>query len=125
MKKKWYILMAALSVALIMGTAGCAKKNVRHLASDVCLITPEVSTKEKVLTYLGPPDEQYEMTDGSETWFYYDVKKSMLNNTPYIGDQLGDKKYDTIKVTFAGDVVRTCVYRSLSEEEFQQDRLAE
>jgi hypothetical protein len=125
MKKKWYILMAALSVALIMGTAGCAKKNVRHLASDVCLITPEVSTKEKVLTYLGPPDEQYEMTDGSETWFYYDVKKSMLNNTPYIGDQLGDKKYDTIKVTFAGDVVRTCVYRSLSEEEFQQDRLTE
>jgi hypothetical protein len=125
MKKKWYILMAALSVVLIMGTAGCAKKNVRHLASDVCLITPEVSTKEKVLAYLGPPDEQYEMADGSETWFYYEVKKSLLNNTPYIGEQLGDKKYETIKVTFADDVVRTCVYRSLSEEEFQQDRLAE
>lgn len=117
--------MVALCVALIMGTAGCAKKNVRHLASDVCLITPEVSTKEKVLTYLGPPDEQYEMADGSETWFYYEVKKSILNNTPYIGDQLGDKKYETIKVTFAGDVVQTCVYRALSEEEFQQDRLTE
>jgi hypothetical protein len=125
MKKKWYILMAALSVVLIMGTAGCAKKNVRHLASDVCLITPEVSTKEKVLTYLGPPDEQYEMADGNETWFYYEVKKSLMNNTPYIGEQLGDKKYETIKVTFADDVVQTCVYRSLSEEEFQQDRLAE
>lgn len=117
--------MAAFCIALIMGTAGCAKKNVRHLASDVCLITPEVSTKEQVLTYLGPPDEQYEMTDGSEIWFYYEVKKSILNKTPYIGDQVGDKKYDTIKVTFAGDVVQTCVYRSLSEEEFQQDRLTE
>jgi hypothetical protein len=125
MHKKWYIMVAVLCVALIAGTAGCAKKHVRHLASDVCLITPEVSTKEQVITYLGTPDEQYEMADGTETWFYYEVRKSLLNNTPYVGDQLGDKKYETIKVTFAGDVVQTCFYRSLSEEEFQQDRLTE
>lgn len=123
--EKWYIGGIFLCVLFIMATAGCAKKNVRHLASDVCLINPEVSTKEQVLTYLGPPDEQYEMSDGSETWYYYEVRKSLLNSTPYVGDQLGDKIYETIKVTFAGDVVRTCIYRSLSEEEFQRSRPSE
>jgi hypothetical protein len=125
MLKKWSIIVGVLCVTFMIGTTGCAKKHIRHLASDVCLITPEVSTKAQVLTYLGPPDEQYEMKDGSETWIYYEVRRSILNKTPYIGDKLGDKKYETIKVTIAGDVVRSCVYRSLSEEEFQKDRLTE
>jgi len=125
MNNKWFSMAVALCFVLFIGMAGCAKKNVRHLASDVCLITPEVSTKEQVLTYLGQPDEQYEMVDGSETWFYHEAKKSLLNNTPYIGDRLGEKKYETVKVTFAGDIVQTCVYRSLSEEEFQEGRVAE
>ena len=125
MFKKWYIIGVVLCVTFIIGTTGCAKKNIRHLSSDVCLITPEVSTKEQVLTYLGPPDEQYEMEDGSETWFYYEEKKSLLTDTPYIGNKIGDKNYETIKVTFTGEVVRTCVYRSLSQEEFQKGRLTE
>jgi len=125
MNNTWYRMAYVLCVALIIGMTGCAKKNVRHLASDVCLINPEVSTKEQVLTYLGQPDEQYEMADGSEVWFYHEVKKSMLNDTPYIGNKLGDKKYETVKVTFAGEIVRTCVYRLLSEEEFQEGRVPE
>ena len=125
MHKKLYVTAFAICLVLFMLMAGCAKKNVRHLASDVCLVTPEVSSKEQVLTYLGQPDEQYEMVDGSETWFYYEVKKDMLNKTPYIGDRLGDKKYETVKVTFAGDIVQTCIYRSLSEEEFQESRVPE
>ena len=125
MYSKWYIMAIVLCGAFFISMAGCAKKNVRHLASDVCLVTPEVSSKEQVLTYLGQPDEQYEMVDGSETWFYYEVKKDMLNKTPYIGDRLGDKKYETVKVTFAGDIVQTCIYRSLSEEEFQESRVPE
>lgn len=125
MSNKWYIMAAALWAVLFLGLAGCAKKSVRHLASDVCLITPEVSTKEQVLTYLGQPDEQYEMADGSETWFYYEVRKSLLNNTPYVGDKIGDKKYETVKVTFTGEVVQTCLYRSMSEEEFQEGRVTE
>ena len=125
MSNKWYIIAAALWAVLFLGLAGCSKKNVRHLASDVCLITPEVSTKEQVLTYLGQPDEQYEMADGTETWFYYEVRKSLLNNTPYVGDKIGDKKYETVKVTFTGEVVQTCLYRSMSEEEFQEGRVTE
>jgi len=123
MDKKWYILAFAFCLALLIGVTGCAKKNVRHLASDVCLITPERTTKEQVLTYLGQPDEQYEMADGTKTWVYYSVKKSMLVDTPYVGDKIGDKKYEMVKVTFGGDIVQTCVYRLLTDEEFQEGGL--
>lgn len=124
MLKKFPIWTALLLTLLFAGLLGCAKKNVRHLASDVCLVTPEQSTREQVLTYLGTPDEQYEMADGSETWIYYDVKKTMLRDTPYIGEKIGEKKYEMVKVTFDGDIVRTCVYRLLSEEEFEEGGLA-
>ena len=124
MFKKVCIMTVAVSVLFSMGMSGCAKKNVRHLASDVCLVTPEKTTKEQVLTYLGLPDEQYEMAEGGETWIYYDVKKSALRDTPYVGDKLGDKKYEMVKVTFMGDTVQTSAYRLLTEEEFQEGGLA-
>ncbi len=120
MYKKWFVIVVVLFAVFAMGITGCAKKHVRHLASDVCLVTPEKTTKEQVLTYLGQPDEQYEMTDGGETWIYYDVKKTALHNTPYIGDKIGDKKYEKVTVTFVGDIVQTSVYRLLTEEEFQE-----
>jgi hypothetical protein len=125
MVKKLFILAVVIWMVVSLGLAGCANKHVRHLASDVCLITPEQTTKAQVLTYLGQPDEQYEMADGSETWVYYDIKKSTLAETPYIGDRIGDKKYDMAKVTFGGDIVKTCLYRSLTEEEYKQGGLAE
>lgn len=120
MNNKSYFTAVALCVALFMGMAGCAKKNVRHLASDVCLITPEKTTKEQVLTYLGQPDEQSEMAGGGETWMYYEVKKSALHDTPYIGGKIGDKKYEMVKLTFGGDIVKTCIYRLLTDEEFSE-----
>jgi hypothetical protein len=124
MNNKMYIMVVALCIAFIMGVGGCAKKNVRHLASDVSLITPEKTTKEQVLTYLGPPDEENEMADGGETWIYYDVKKTALHNTPYIGDKIGDKKYEMVKVTFGDEIVQTCIYRLLTDEEFSEGQLA-
>jgi outer membrane protein assembly factor BamE (lipoprotein component of BamABCDE complex) len=118
------VAAVGLCFLLFTGIAGCAKKNVRNLASDVCLVTPEKTTKEQVLTYLGQPDVQYEAEDGSEVWIYYDEKKTALRNTPYIGDKIGEENYPTVKVTFKGDTVRTCVYRLLTEEEFEQGDLA-
>ena len=125
MQRKWLVVAVALFVSLLLGLAGCAKKNVRHLASDVCLVSPEKTTKEQVLTYLGQPDEQNEMVDGGETWIYYDAKKTALRDTPYIGDKIGDKKYEMVKVTFTGDIVQTVIYRSLTEEEFDEGGLTE
>ena len=124
MNKNMYIVAVALCVALIMGMAGCAKKNVRHLASDVCLITPQKTTKEQVLTYLGQPDEQNEMADGGETWIYYNVKKTALRDTPYIGNKIGDKKYEMVKLTFGDEIVQTCIYRLLTDGEFSEGKLA-
>ena len=125
MHKKVYVVAVATCLAFFMGMAGCAKKNVRHLASDVCLVTPEKTTKEQVLTYLGQPDEQYEMAEGGETWIYYDVNKSALHDTPFIGQKIGDKEYEMVKVVFGGDIVQTCVYRLLTEEEFEEGGLAQ
>jgi hypothetical protein len=124
MHKKLSVMAVAACFVLFMGMTGCAKKNVRHLASDVCLVNPEKTTKEEVLAYLGQPDERYEMADGGETWTYYEVKKSLMQDTPYIGDRLGDKKYEMVTVMFGGDVVQTCVYRLLTEEEFEEGGLA-
>jgi hypothetical protein len=124
MYKKLYRVSLVILAAFFLVMPGCANKNVRHLASDVCLIAPEQTTKEQVLSYLGPPDEQYEMADGGETWIYHEVKKTMLSDTPYVGDKLGDKKYEMVKVVFGGDIVQTCVYRLLTEEEFQEGGLA-
>ena len=88
-------------------------------------MSPEESTKKQVLAYLGQPNNQYNMEDGSELWVYYDVKKSTLRDTPYIGDKIGEKKYEMVKVTFKGEVVQTCVYRSLTEEEFHETGLTD
>ena len=125
MQRKWLVVAVALFVSLLLGLAGCAKKNVRHLASDVCLVAPEKTSKEQVLVYLGQPEEQHEMANGGETWIYYDAKKTALRDTPYIGDKIGDKKYEMVKVTFTGDIVQTVIYRSLTEEEFDEGGLTE
>jgi hypothetical protein len=86
-------------------------------------VSPEKTTKEQVLTYLGQPNEQYEMAEGGELWVYYDAKKTVLRKTPYIGDKLGEKKYEMVKITFAGDIVQAVTYRSLTEEEFEEGGL--
>lgn len=124
MYKKVFVMAVILSVALFMGLAGCAKKNVKHLASDASLVTPGKTTKEQVLIYLGQPDEQHAMAEGSEAWIYYNEKKDLLHDTPYIGDRIGEKKYEMIKILFGEDVVQTCVYRLLTEEEFEAGGLA-
>lgn len=123
MSKKLLTMAAALSLALCLVMGGCTRKNVRHLASDACLITPEKTTKETVLAYLGPPDQLLEMADGDESWLYYEVKKDLLRKTPYLGDKLGEQHYEAVKVVFKGNLVQTCFYRQLTEEEFQEGRL--
>ncbi len=91
---------------------------VRHLSSDVCLITPNLTQKE-VLATLGPPDQKQQGEQG-EVWIYDTVNKSFLRKTPYIGEKLGSENYDVVTVTFVGDTVATCLYRSYSEEEFKK-----
>ncbi|MBI5558336.1 MAG: hypothetical protein HY885_11930 [Deltaproteobacteria bacterium] len=91
---------------------------VRHLASDVCLMTQGTS-KDEVLTYMGAPDDQQTDQYG-EMWIYYQVNKSIMRKTPFIGDNLGTEDVDVVTVRFEGEKVITCAYRSLTVEEFKK-----
>lgn len=109
----------------LLALAGCSSRPVRHLSSDVCLIVPNISTKQEVLSYIGPPDQRRTTSEGAEVWHYYQSNKSLLRKTPYVGDKLGQEDFDLVTVTFIGDRVLTCVYRSLSEEEFEKTGIYE
>jgi hypothetical protein len=125
MYKNWFATALALCLVFMSGITGCAKKNVRHLASDVCLVAPEKTTKQEVFNYLGQPDEEYKTADGNTLWVYYEVKKSMLRDTPYIGEKIGEEAYEVVKVSFVGDIVQSVVYRAMDEEDFKEGGLGE
>ena len=106
--------------ALLLSLSGCFyREPVRHLASDICLVTPNLSQQE-VLAILGPPHYQKSSVAEGDTWVYYEVKKSLLRKTPYIGDKLGEEDYEVVTISFVEGQVRTCVYRALSKQEFKE-----
>ena len=72
MYKKVFIV--ALSLSLMSGMTGCARENVRHLVSDVSMVSPGTTKKQEVLDYLGQPDAEYEMEGGGTLWVYYEEK---------------------------------------------------
>ena len=108
-----------LALCFTIFLAGCQSKQVRHLASDVCLLSPGVSQQE-VLTYMGVPNERRLNEQGNEIWLYFQVNKSFLRKTPYIGDKLGNEDYDMVTVTFLNEAVSTCIYRSYTEEQIKE-----
>ena len=102
-----------------LAATGCFyHEPVRHLSSDICLVTPNLTQKE-VLAYLGTPDQKRKGEQG-EVWIYHEVKKSFLRKTPYIGEKVGSENYDVVTITFAGDTVSTCLYRAYNEEELKK-----
>lgn len=120
-----HLWLTVLGFFFLLVLSGCFRhESVRHLAGDACLISPEKSTKQEVLSYLGAPDERRMQPDGGEEWIYYQANKSLLRKTPYFGNNLGYEKYDVLNVSFRGNLVRTCSYRLLAEKEFRQSREA-
>jgi len=102
-----------------LAATGCFYRDpVRHLSSDICLITPNL-TQQEVLATLGSPDQKQKGEQG-EIWIYHEVKKSFLRKTPYIGGNLGSENYDVVTITFVGDTVSTCLYRAYNEEEIKK-----
>jgi hypothetical protein len=49
----------------------------------------------------------------------------MLRETPYIGEKIGEKAYEVVKVSFVGDIVQSVVYRAMEEEDFKEGGLGE
>lgn len=111
-------LIACLFLLGFVGTGCFSHDPVRHLSSDICLVTPNLTQKE-VVASLGPPDQKQKGEQG-ETWIYHEVKKSFLRKTPYLGEKLGSQDYDVVTITFAGDRVSACFYRAYSEEELKK-----
>lgn len=79
---------------------------------------PESTTRQEVLSFLGEPDQKFTATDKTETWLYLKVNKSFAKKLPLLGDKLGEQNYETVTITFTGDLVRTCLYRQFDETEF-------
>ena len=101
--------------------AGCStfSSPVRHLSSDVCLVMPESTTRQEVLSFLGEPDRRITTGDSLETWLYLKANRSFTRKLPLVGDMVGSQDYETVTVTFAAGRVRTCVYRQFDEEEYK------
>ncbi len=107
---------------LLFLVSGCFYHNeVRHLSSDICLITPNLS-QDDVASYLGPPDQR-QTVQGEEVWVYVEVKKSTMRKAPYLGKRFGYAEYDVVTITFSNGQVKTCVYRELDERKFKESGL--
>ena len=72
---------------------------------------------------MGPPDDQ-QVDQYGEMWIYYQVNKSLLRKTPFIGDKLGTEDVDVVTIRFEGEQVTACAYRSLTVDEFKKARIA-
>ena len=112
--------LAIISLSFLIFFAGCASRSyVRHLASDACLIVPQQSTAKETLSLLGQPDEKRNLSDGTEEWIYFENQKSLLRKMPYLGPKLGYENFDLVIVHVKGEIVSSCTYRRLTEEEFK------
>jgi hypothetical protein len=113
------VLLACLLGVLTTGCAGGATP-VRYLSSDVCLVMPASTTRQEVLSFLGEPDRKITTAEEGELWLYQKVNKSFAKKMPLLGDRLGRQDYETVSVTFVGDLVKTCLYRQFDEAEFEK-----
>ena len=111
--------VVCLCLLAFVGSGCFYSEPVRHLSSDICLITPNLTQKE-VLATLGPPDHKQQTGEQGEIWVYREVKKSFLRKAPYVGEKLGSENYDVVTITFVGDTVSTCFYRAYNEEEHKK-----
>jgi hypothetical protein len=118
--KYLFIKQAMVILVVSLALAGCYRQPVRHLSSDVSLLQPGSTTKQEVLTYLGPPDQRRPDSREGEIWIYHQSKKSFLRKTPLVGRKVGRQQYDVAIITFRGEVVHASTYRSFDEQEFEE-----
>lgn len=110
------ILTAALLVMLFI-LPGCYTKSRRHLASDASLIEVGVSTRNDVLTYLGEPDFQRQLGTERVEWVYVEEIPSDLQWAPVVGGYFDGKGYDKVFIVLEEDIVRSCTFRKLTDDE--------
>jgi hypothetical protein len=101
-----------------MVMSGCHNHPVRHLASDVGLIKAGETTRQEVISLLGDPDSTRMVSATIEEWTYYDEDKSLLQQTPLMGEAFSSKGYNTVVLLLNGDIVSAARYGSYDKNEF-------
>ena len=114
------VLTTWLLMTCLCFLAGCASFSspVRHLSSDACLVMPESTTRQEVISFLGEPDQKIATAGNSETWLYLKVNKSFSRSLPLLGERVGTENYETVTITFDADLVKACLYREFDQKEF-------
>lgn len=74
------------------------------------------------MNYMGEPDNRL-VEAGVEKWIYYQRHKSFLRKAPYVGSKMGYEDYEALIITFNGDLVKTCVYKTYDEKEFKDSNI--
>ena len=110
----FYVLFLLASFLI----TGCSTYPVRHLASDISLITVGKSNRDEVLTYLGEPDSQRMVTADTEQWVYFEEKKSMMQKAPLVGRAFNTDGYGMILITIKNNLVTGCRYTDYDKDEF-------
>ncbi len=103
---------------LLLISVGCASTPTRHLASDVILIQPGVSTRAEVLIYLGEPDGTRTISPGVDEFVYHEKRKSRLSRIPMLGSFIDDKGYEMVIITFADDIVNELQFRTFNRADY-------
>ena len=113
MKRSIFFLLTMLLVLL----GGCHSKPVRHLASDVSLIQPGVTTLTEVHQYLGEPKGIREVSPGVKEYVYSEDTISFWGKMPVLGSMVGPSGYEMIILTIQGEVVQDVVFRNFNEKD--------
>ncbi len=106
-----------LLALLVFLLAGCYNTPVRHLASDVGLLKIGESSRDDVLTYLGQPDKQIVLNDGTEKWLFKEYESSLAKSTPIVNKYFGPKDYGSVVVILKNDVVVDCIFDAYDHDE--------
>ncbi len=100
---------------------GCSSKNhVRHITSEIGLVTPNKTTQKELVSFMGFPELKRTISESEEEWIYYQENKSFLRHTPFLGHKMGEADYDVAIITFRDEMVISSQYRSFTEEEFEK-----
>lgn len=113
-------VLTILLIAFSLLSACSSRSYVRHIASDLCLVVPQQSTKKEIITLMGAPDLRTPLPENREKWTYIQDRKSLMRKTPYIGDKIGYENYDIGLIIFNGETVETINYRQFTEQEFRE-----
>jgi len=99
---------------LVILLNGCATKPGPNLASKATLIHPQITTKDEVLKFLGPPGQIFTSSDGKEEWYYYYKIKSFWAKVPIVKNYCGKNYTEVLKIVIKGNRVIDCLYYTVT-----------